>query len=361
MPQFPLHFALSAARLDRLKLRASLGMGLVLTLLSVAGCSVASRSPADPAPPPAAAQVWPAPPEPARIEFVSSIHRPSDVGLKRSTLARWGTWLVGSDKGNKALNKPFGIALDEQDNLCLTDTGANSVCFYDKAKRTWSRWNKIGQVQFVSPVGIAKQQGTFYVADSARGSIVAFDEGARLLFETTNHLERPAGLAVWEHQLFVVDAQRHRVVVFDLHGAYRGEFGRRGNGQGEFNYPTHLAADREGNLYVTDSMNGRVQILDAQGHFKGQVGSSGDSPGHFGRPKGVAVDGFGHIYTIDALFDQIQVFDRGGQLLLNLGGSGTKPGEFWLPNGISISRNNEIFATDTYNHRVQILKYVGTP
>jgi sugar lactone lactonase YvrE len=303
--------------------------------------------------------VWPAPPEPARIQYVQSVHRPADIGVKMSAFSRFGRWITGSEKGNEPLNKPFGIALDEQDNLCLTDTGANAVCYYDRLKRKWSRWDKIGSFRFASPVAIAKRDGVFFVADSARSSIVAFDQAGKLTFVATNHLERPSGLAILKDQLFVADSQRHRVVIFDLHGNYRSEFGRRGVGPGEFNFPTHLCVDQQANLYVTDSMNSRVQILDETGNFKGKLGSIGDSPGHFGRPKGVAVDAFGHIYAVDALFDNIQVFDQAGRLLLNLGDSGSQAGEFWLPNGIAISRSNEIYTTDSHNHRVQIFKYVG--
>src|SRR5262249_27207297 len=54
--------------------------------------------------------VWPAPPEPARIAFVQSVHRPADIGVKMSSFSRLGHWLTGSEKGNEPLIKPFGIA-----------------------------------------------------------------------------------------------------------------------------------------------------------------------------------------------------------------------------------------------------------
>ena len=332
-------------------------LAMVVGLVVLTSCSGKRSSPASAQTEPE--QVWPAAPEPARIAYLGSVHRPADMGIKRSAFVRFSQWLTGSDKGNEALNKPFGIALDEEDNLCLTDTGANTVSYYNKTTRKWSRWDKVGKVRFVSPVAVAKKKGVLYVADSGRGSVVAFDETGKLLFETAKQLKRPAGLVISGERLLVADSQRHCVVVLDLQGSYLSEFGKRGKGKGEFNFPTHLATDWEGNLYVTDSMNSRIQILDEKGGYKGEVGSLGDSPGNFSRPKGVSVDSFGHIYAIDALFDNIQIFDRTGRLLLNLGASGSKAGEFWLPNGIAISRDNEIYATDTYNHRVQVFKYVG--
>lgn len=304
-------------------------------------------------------RVWPAPPEVPRISYVQSILRPADIGIKFSAFTRFGHWVTGSEKGNEPLLKPFGLALDESDNICVTDTGANAVCYYDRAKKKWHRWTKLGNVRLALPVAVAKRNGTFFVADSVLARVIAFNEGGKIIFQITNHLGRPSGLAILNERLFVADAQRHAIVVFGLNGDHQREFGKRGIGQGEFNFPTHLTADGRGNLFVTDSMNSRVQILDAGGNFKGEIGNIGDAPGHFGRPKGVAVDSLGSVYVLDALFDNLQIFDHSGHLLLNFGETGAQPGQFWLANGIAITRENEILVADSYNHRIQIFKYVG--
>jgi sugar lactone lactonase YvrE len=324
-------------------------------LVALSGCTGQPRSTTAAAP----ERVWPAPPEAPRIAFVQSVRRPADLGIKASALVRFGRWLTGSEKGNEPLVKPFGLALDEKDNLCVTDTGANAVCLYDRAKKQWRRFEGVGGMRFVSPVAVAKRQDVLYVVDSARACLVAFDELGKLRFATTNRLQRPSGLALLGDAAYVADSQRHCVVVFDLNGMFRSEFGRRGTGPGEFNFPTHIAVGAKDELLVTDSMNSRIQIVDAQGQFRAQVGSLGDSPGQFSRPKAAAVDSFGHIYAIDALFDNIQIFDREGRLLLNVGETGSQPGQFWLPNGLAITRSNEVYAADSYNRRIQIFKYVG--
>jgi len=337
--------------------RFTFALALALAPALLAGCTASRPSPttADST----KSLVWPKPPDPARIAFVQSVYRPADLGARASAFTRFGHWITGSDKGNEPLIKPFGIALDDRDNLCLTDTGANVVCYYDRAKKKWHRWNKVGPVRFACPVAVAKLRTQIFVADSTLGCVVAFDETGKLLFEITNHLARPAGLAISREELYVADSLRHCVVAFDLKGNFRREIGRRGTGPGEFNFPTHLAADSQGNLYVTDSMNGRIQIFDPQGRFKGSTGSLGDSPGHFSRPKGVAIDPEAHLYVVDAMFDNVQLFDQTGRLLLHVGESGSAPGEFWLPNGIAISRSNVVYVADSYNRRLQVFKYIG--
>jgi hypothetical protein len=343
------HGAQSCARLAPL--------ALCLCLFFLPGCSGvdSTRAPA----PETASIVWPAPPQPARISYSKAILRPADLGIKRSGFTRFGQWLTGSEKGNEPIVKPFGIAFDEKDNLCLTDTGANVVCFYDQARKKWHRWEKAGKVRFLSPVAVARRNGIFYVADSGLASVIAFDDAGKFRFAITNQLQRPAGIALGSNEVFVADSQRHKVVVFDFFGTFRREFGSRGTAIGEFNFPTHICVDPAGHVIVTDSMNARVQVFDSSGRALGQLGALGDSSGQFSRPKGAAVDGFGHVYVLDAMFDNVQIFDKQGTFLLNFGQAGAAPGEFWLPNGIAINQANEIFVTDSYNRRIQVFKYIG--
>jgi DNA-binding beta-propeller fold protein YncE len=329
---------------------------LFIAALAMAGAFNGMAGPASAAP---SGPVWPPPPDAARVVYVQSITQPADVGIRGNALKRFANWFTGSAGGDKRLVNPFGIALDENGGFCVTDTGANRVCYYDAAKRRWQQWDHAGNVHFAAPVAAAIKGGVIFVADSALGEVVALDTEGKLLFEIKQGVARPSGLAILGEQLYVSDAGCHCVAVFDLHGNRISNFGERGTGPGQFNFPTHIAADSRGHLLVTDSLNSRVQVFDANGKYESEFGSAGDTSGHFGRPKGVAADSFGHIYVADAMFDNIQVFDLSGRLLLSLGVTGSGPGEFGLPNGIAISPDNRIYVTDPGNHRVQVFQYVG--
>src|ERR1041385_7737093 len=195
--------------------------GNVLAALALSFLTSCATSEKNPAPPqPAINLVWPKPPDPPRIAYVQSIYSPADVGVKSSGFSRFANWLTGSPRSSGAFVKPFGIALDENDNLCVTDDGTKAVCFFDRAKTKWSRWEKIGKQRFSSPVAIARRNGIFYVADSDRAAVIAFNERGKLVFELTNHLARPCGLVVNGERLYVVDSKRHCVVAFDLRGQF---------------------------------------------------------------------------------------------------------------------------------------------
>jgi sugar lactone lactonase YvrE len=293
------------------------------------------------------------------VVFVRYISGPADIGVKPPFFSRLADWITGVGREKDRLGKPFGLALDDAGNLLVTDTGADAVCSLDLSRKKWTRWEAAGKTRFQSPVAVARHGPTIFVADSALGKVLAFDEKGKPQFEITNELERPSGLALAGDRLLVADSQRHQVVLYDLGGKFISKFGRRGTGPGEFNFPTHVSVDAAGLIYVTDSLNDRIQVFDANGRFQRSFGSVGDGPGHFSRPKGIAVDRSGHVYVVDAVFDNVQVFDGQGRLLMNWGESGPAPGEFWLPNAIVISSKNEIYVADSYNHRIQVFSYIG--
>ena len=306
-------------------------------------------------------RVWPPPPDEARIEFVDRLNSPGDIGQRLSAFTKFGRWISGDQGEDQALQKPFGVAVDDEGNLCITDTGAKRIAFVDFRKKQWRNFEVVDKVHFATPVSVARHKGIFYVADSELARVIAFKENGKSVWTVGQPLLRPAGVAVDRDMLAVVDSQAHAVFVFDLKGKLQFQFGKRGTGQGEFNFPTHISTDGRGHWLVTDSLNCRIQIFDLNGKFVSEFGSNGDTSGHFSRPKGVASDSFGHIYVADAVFANFQVFDSAGRLLLSLGERGDGPGEFSMPGGIAISRNNEIYVADGYNHCVQVFRYIGAP
>jgi len=304
---------------------------------------------------------WPSAPAEPYVVYVREISGSKDIGARAPFFSRISGVLTGVASEQQQFSRPFGISVDAAGNLIVADTGANAVCYLDLKAKKWQRWTGAGGKIFVSPVAAVRHGKTIFVADSAQGKVIAFDEKSKVQFEITNHLERPTGLALLGDQLVIADAQLHQIVLCSLRGEFISKFGQRGKGPGEFNFPTHVSVDDQKQIYVTDSLNYRVQVFDAAGRFLRTFGSVGDGPGHFSRPKGVAVDQSGHVYVVDAEFANVQIFDERGRLLLNLGEPGQTPGKFWLPNAIAINAKNEIFVADAFNHRVQVLRYTGKP
>lgn len=84
----------------------------------------------------------------------------------------------------------------------------------------------------------------------------------------------------------------------------------------QFNQPTDVAFDAEGNAYFTDGyVNSRVGKADKDGRWVASWGSRGSGDGQFNTPHGIVVSTQGEVYVADRGNARIQVFDRDGKFL----------------------------------------------
>lgn len=302
--------------------------------------------------------VWPAAPAPTRVKFLRDIRSGQDWGIEKSWFRRWWDTLLGS--GNERFVRPAAVAQWGR-VLYLADPGAPALWLLDAENNTLTKVQRVGDTALQSPVALAlRPDGAVYLADSALKKVFLLDRAGKLISSVSN-FERPAGLAydTQRQRLYVADSASQKVVVVAADGSVVQRWGSAGKGDGEFNYPTHLALDKAGTLLVSDALNFRVQAFDPDGRFLWKFGRHGDASGDLSSPKGLGVDRDGHVLLVDALFDVVQIFDRAGRLLLAVGDHGTAPGQFWLPAGLFVNAQNEFFVADAYNQRVQVFQVIG--
>ncbi|MCX7151079.1 MAG: 6-bladed beta-propeller [Proteobacteria bacterium] len=312
--------------------------------------------------PEAASLVWPAAPEATRIAWVRSFSRPEDLGITPGLFQRFKNLLFGASEVRMV--RPMAVAV-LGNTVFVADPGAKGVHRFDTGNGDYQLIQADDGSPLPSPVGLAPCGKTLLISDSSRAQLFSFssgDKGAHALAADVK-LQQPTGLACDQAtgRIFVSDTAAHQVLRFRLGATGLGleqSFGRRGAGNGEFNFPTYLWWDGEGRLYVSDALNFRIQMFDAEGRSLGQFGRQGDGSGDAARQKGVATDGRGHVYVVDALFHAFQIFNTGGDFLLAVGARGGDPGEFWLPAGIFIA-GDMIYVADSYNSRVQVFRYAG--
>jgi sugar lactone lactonase YvrE len=307
------------------------------------------------------ALVWPSESAPPRIAFVQTFSRPEELGIAKGFFQRVAEVLFGATDAH--LVRPMAVAVVDH-VIYVADPGAKGVHRFDQRNGRYDLLYTAEGSPLPSPVALAQgPAGEVYVSDSALARIFVIKPGAKgaspLALDAK--LGQPTGIAfdAATGQLFVVDTAAHRVNVFDRGGKLAMTFGRRGAGDGEFNYPTLLWRTREGQLYLTDSLNFRIQVFDERGRFIRKFGRQGDGSGDLARQKGVALDRFGHVYVVDALFNAIQIFDGEANFLLAVGSQGRARGEFWLPTGIFIGDDDRIYVADSHNQRVQVFRYIG--
>jgi sugar lactone lactonase YvrE len=307
--------------------------------------------------------VWPNPPAQARIEFVQNITKPEDLGITPGFFSRLASLFVG--KQETRLIRPTAAVTTPEEVIYVADPGLKAIHRFDIKQKEHDMLRPKDAATFRSPVGLTvdAMNDRIYVSDSAMNRIYVIDKQAEYLvpINTNMDLDQPTGLAfdAARERLYVVNTGRHQVLAMTPQGELLSEFGSRGAGAGQFNYPTQIWCDpASGELLVTDSLNFRVQRFTKDGQFISALSGIGDATGNLARPKGVATDHSGHVYIVDALMNNLQIFNRQGQLLLYLGEQGRGIGQFWLPIGIFIDSNNRIYIADSFNNRVQVFRYL---
>jgi len=333
----------------------------VVVLAALAGCVSAPVEQVRP--------VWPPPPEQARIEFLRSLA--SDQDLKNDTTFSddLSEFLSGKKPPANHLAEPMGIAVSDDGNrIYVADYGQLAIFVFDF---TTGKVTRIGDKDPLNrPMGVALDDNeNLYVVEQQSRDVKVYGRDGRVLrIITDSSLERPEGIAIDRARglVYVVDTAHskstvHDVKVFDLGGKLLRRLGSgKGSKPGEFLFATYVTLGADGTVYVTDTLNSRVQAFDADGKYLRSFGARGSAWGMFDKPKGVALDSFGNLYVVDSGWCNVQIFNAKGEVLLFFGGNGRNPGLLWGPTAIAIDKNNRIFVADNLNHRVEMYRLVNT-
>lgn len=171
----------------------------------------------------------------------------------------------------------------------------------DTGDEVWSRFGA-----YPGALGIALgEQGRVWIADTLRNRIVQLDsEGKELLAHGDRGafpglFNAPAGLALYDGDLFIADTFNHRLVVHDsLSGEFRYQWGMHAviprEGEGKIHYPEDVAVAPDGSFVVVlEPFERRYQRFRP---MAGEADPSGTLPkklaveSHFGAALGIDED-----------------------------------------------------------------------
>ncbi len=178
-----------------------------------------------------------------------------------------------------------------------------------------------GTAGSVTPSDIAIDgAGYVYISDLKRGRVRQFDSEGRFQkdFGGEEALDGPAGIAVaGQNHLLVADAAAGRVFQFDSRGRISATFGDPARLQ----TPTHLLRMMDGRVFVVDSATRKVLRFSPGGEFELEWGGSGEGDGQFQGISGIAAGPDGNVYVADYGNARIQKFTPNGAHLLDIGGA----------------------------------------
>lgn len=309
--------------------------------------------------------MWPEPPDTPRIKVADILASEADLGRKMTFRESFNKFLTGERPHLERIYQPRDVVVSDDGNrVYASDFGTQAVFVFDREKK------KVTTLPAARPFGLALDgQENLYIAEQEPKQIRVLDRGGNTL-RTIKHnsLVRPADIALdlVRGRLYVADPSRkasmdHSVKVFDLMGNFIRKIGTaKGICDGCLYFPTYLAVDKNGNVYVTSTLKSQVDVFDPQGKFLKAIGGRGTNFGSFDKPKGVALDSYGNIYVVDSGWSNVQIFNQKGEVLLFFGGRGTYPGLLANPTGMTIGKDNKIYVADYLNYRVAVYQLVNT-
>jgi DNA-binding beta-propeller fold protein YncE len=140
--------------------------------------------------------------------------------------------------------------------------------------------------------------------------------------------------------IWLVDATSHVLYKTNMDGKELMRLGTKGvagASQTTFNLPTDIAFAANGDLYVSDGYGGnRVVKFSKDGKYLLEWGKRGDGPGEFRLPHNLVVDAQGRVYVTDRDNQRIEVFDGDGKFLTEWKNTGGVSGLAMTRDGRSI-------------------------
>jgi len=185
-------------------------------------------------------------------------HRVQKFDTNGSLITKWGQ----KGKTTGSFDQPYGICADQSGYLYVTDWGNNRVQKFDSQGNYILAWgNKgSGMGEFENPFGISADNDNFiYVSDYNNYRIQKFDGNGVFIAAWDIPAGKPRGIAIDRYGYVYVSNTSNMIQKFDPDGSRLIEWGSPGQGNGQFNLPTGLGLDVDGNLYVADNRNNRIQ------------------------------------------------------------------------------------------------------
>ncbi len=248
---------------------------------------------------------------------------------------------------NAQFNLPDGLITDADGNVYVADRG-NHV------------------IRKITPNGVVS---TFAVTSQG------FADGIRL----NSKFNVPNGLAIdTEGNIYVADKINYKIRKIAGSGAvttFAGSSSGFADGTGtaaQFNRPSELATDAQGNVYVADTHNHKIRKITPTGEVSTLAGSTAgfaDGAGasaQFSYPNGVTVDSQGNVYVADTENYKIRKITPNGEVSTFAGstlgfadGAGADA-RFKSPIGLSIDAQDNVYVADSGNDRIRKITPDGT-
>jgi DNA-binding beta-propeller fold protein YncE len=276
----------------------------------------------------------------------------------------------GRGSGLQQLNRPCGLAVDDDDTVFIADCLNHRIVAWKKGDKQGhvvadgqGQGKGLHRLKYPTDVLIDKEMESLIVCDRGNARVVRWPLKNGTRGEVLISNIYCYGLAMdKEGCLYVSDWNKHKVRRFT-----------RGDTKGTVVaswapvkcVPFHqyyIFVDEEQSVYVSDYWNQRVMKW-LKGAKEGIIVAGGKEEGNeltkLNYPNGVWVDDTGTVYVAEYGNHRVTRWPKGetrGVVLVGGNGHGDAANQFYCPQGLSFDRRGNVYVADFNNHRVQQFK-----
>ena len=189
---------------------------------------------------------------------------------------------------------PASITVDKDVKVYVSDKYLHRINIYSKDGDYLNHWGTAGSGdgELDEPSGLAIRDDIVFVVDTENHRVQKFTLDGKYVGQFGSFGDGPGQLNTpWgigldkDSNVFVADWRNDRIQSFTADGEWLASFGKPGTGGdtrivrvhggirvlplpvGEFNRPSGVCVDNDGDIYIADWMNNRVQVLTPEGRF----------------------------------------------------------------------------------------------
>ena len=258
---------------------------------------------------------------------------------------------------NKELIQPWGVALNSSEEVLVADM--QYVVVYDKQGTKLRSFKPSKQKYSEVLCGVAVDNNdNVYVTDTGNHCIYKFDKDGNQVGKVgasgnkKREFQYPRGVSVANDKLFVCDYGNNRIQVFTMSLEFVEEYGTKGSEDGQFVSVSDIAFDEEENAYVCDRGNNRVQVFTKDWSFLYAFNKKG-SNAQLKTPNNICL--FGQfVHVVESSVHCVSVFLRSGQFVASFGETGREAGKFNCPEGIACDDDGFVYVCDFVNKNILV-------
>ena len=262
--------------------------------------------------------------------------------------------------GEQILKKPWGVAVNEQDEIAVSDVGNHKIHLFKSDGTHIKSFGGHGTQpgEFTRPAGIAFHVDNIIVAEQSNNRVQEVSKQGEYLSHfgekgnLDHELNRPCGLSIdSDGNILVADHDNKLIKIFSAGGQFLSTIGK----EGSFTNPFHCI-QYDNYLIVSDGEDHCVKLFDRKGNFLDKYGKMGNADGEFNKPDCLSMDKAGHLMVCDSFNHRIQVFDLSGKFVAKFGTKGSGMGKLNAPVSAAVLSDGKIVVSEINNTRIQVFE-----